>query len=69
MVKINWTFQALEDLTEIGDYHDQFSSNYSIKLVNDIFNQSQRLLSFPKLGRKVPEFNLPIIREIIFNKY
>lgn len=69
MAKINWTFEALEHLDNIASYHANYSTAYSQVVVDAIFEETDRLAQFPKLGRVVPAFDLEFIREIIYNKY
>ena len=47
MVKINWTFQALEDLDSIAEYHAANSEKYAAYLVQLIFDKTDLLTSFP----------------------
>ncbi|MBK8042865.1 MAG: type II toxin-antitoxin system RelE/ParE family toxin [Haliscomenobacter sp.] len=69
MAKVNWTFQALEDLDEIAGYQAQFSEKFAGFLVDEILENVEQLALFPFLGRKVPEVNIPSIREMIIRKY
>lgn len=69
MAKVNWTFQALEDMAEIAEYHDSISETYSSFLVDEFFSVEKQLSSFPYSGRIVPESNISSIREIIAHKY
>ncbi len=65
MAKVNWTFQALEDLDEIAEYRAKYSEKYASFLIDAIFEQTQSLEAFPYSGRVVPELKLPSIRELI----
>ncbi|MEM8526060.1 MAG: type II toxin-antitoxin system RelE/ParE family toxin [Bacteroidota bacterium] len=66
MAKLDWTFQALEDLDEIGEYLSEQSAQ---ELIETIFLKVELLENFPRMGRKVPELNLPHLRELIIKKY
>ena len=69
MAKVNWTFQALEDMADIAAYHGQNSEQYSSFLIDSFFATEEQLTNFPYSGRIVPETNIPSIRELIVNKY
>lgn len=69
MAQVNWTFQALEDLEEIANYHAGTSTKYANYLIDKIFQQAELLETFPRSGRIVPETNLESIRELIVSKY
>ena len=65
MAKVNWTFQALEDLDEIGEYLSQNSKKYATHLISLILERAELLASFPEMGRIVPESNIKSLRELI----
>lgn len=69
MVKIIWTDLAVEDLKSIHDYISKDSKSYANKFVERLLLKVDQLEEFPNLGRKVPEFNLEYIRELIAGNY
>ena len=69
MAKVNWTFQALEDLSDIGEQLAQNSNSYASHIVKVILEKTELLQSFPELGRIVPESKIKSIRELIIKKY
>lgn len=69
MAQVTWTFQALEDMAEIAEYHDSISETYSSFLVEEFFAREKQLSQFPYSGRVVPESNITSIRELIVHKY
>lgn len=69
MVKIIWTESALQDLKSIHDYISQDSKIYADRFIEKIIIRTEQLENFPKSGRIVPEFDLPIIRELIEGSY
>lgn len=69
MAKVNWTFQALEDLDSITKRLTSYSRKYAARLVESIFERTDMLSQFPRMGRIVPEMNQESIRELIINKY
>ncbi len=69
MAKVNWTFQALEDLDEIGERLSGNSSKYASYIVELCFERGNYLSNFPKMGRVVPELRVNSIREIIVKNY
>ncbi len=69
MVKIKWTNHALEELDDIANYISKDSPKYAQILVKQIYEMVGHLKQFPKLGRKVPEYGDPELREILFKTY
>ncbi|TFG10821.1 MAG: type II toxin-antitoxin system RelE/ParE family toxin [Promethearchaeota archaeon] len=69
MVEVRWTKNALDDLDDIASYIAKDSAKYAKIFVNRILEMANHLDQFPKLGRKVPEYNDPDIREILYKNY
>lgn len=60
---------ALESLREILVYISIDNPHYAEILEDRIFEMVDHLRQFPKIGRKVPEYNSIKIREIIYRNY
>jgi plasmid stabilization system protein ParE len=69
VVEVRWTLQAIDDLRSIADFIAKGSSHYARLTVIDLFLAVERLASFPRSGRIVPEIKNPAIREIILGNY
>ena len=69
MVGIEWTRQALGDVTDICEFIAKDSPSYAQVFAGDVFEAVERLNRFPKSGRIVPEYGKPAIREIILGNY
>ena len=69
MVQINWTIQAKSDLKNIFDYISNDSTKYAQRQIQGIVKNTSFIKNNSKIGRVVPEFNNPKVREIIVNKY
>lgn len=69
MAKVNWTFQSLEDISDLAEYHAQHSEKYAEFIVDLILEKGKLLENFPHLGRIVPETNISTIRELIIKNY
>ena len=69
MVRINWTFQAKNDLKDIADYISKDSKLYARRQVLKIRNRTIILKSQYYSGRMVPEIQDENIREIIEGNY
>jgi len=69
MVRVKWTNNTLEELDDIARFISKDSPKYAKILMNQIFEMASHLEQFPKLGRKVPEYNDPNLREIIYKNY
>ncbi len=69
MAKVKWTNVALNDLRAIYDYVSQDSPKYADRLMDKIVERVDVLEQHPKIGRKVPEFDNELIRELIEGSY
>jgi len=69
MVNVKWTKNALEELDDIAGYISRDSPKYANILVKQIFEMASHLQQFPKLGREVPEYDNPNLREILYKSY
>lgn len=69
MAEVRWTIQAADDLESITDYIATNSSHYASLFAIDVLAAVERLTDFPSSGRLVPEFDDPIIREILLGSY
>jgi len=68
-VSVVWTPQAQEQLRAIHDYVAAASSARATNLVDRITARSKQIAEHPESGRKVPELDLPQIREVIEGSY
>ncbi len=65
-VAVVLTERALSDLEELTAwYTEQGRTEAGARIVADILNQLERLANFPDLGRVVPEFSHPLLRELV----
>ncbi len=69
MVSITFTNRAVEDLDAIGEYHATYSPSYASHLQDALIDKADLLRQQPEMGRKVPEFDLPYLRELIHKPY
>ena len=69
MVKINWTDQAIADLTTIAEFIRKDSEKYARLTVKNIRVRVRQLKQFPTSGKIVPENEKTEIRELIFGNY
>ena len=69
MVRINWTFQAREDLKAIAEYISKDSKRYAKLQVIRLKNRTKILKTHIHLGKIVPEFSRENIRELIEGNY
>ena len=69
MAKIRWTVGARRDLHEIINYIAEDSPAYAINFAERIIIAVDRLETFPKLGRVVPEYQDTSVRELIVGHY
>lgn len=69
MTSLIWSPQALRDVESIRAYIAEDSPLYADLVVRRIVAAVERLDTFPKSGRVVPERNVPEIREVIVKPY
>lgn len=69
MAQINWTKKAEEDIDDIIAYYAPKSERYAKSVVQKIFDKVDLLLTFPEMGRVVPELEYKDVREIIIGQY
>ncbi len=67
--KLEWSEEALEDIESIATYIEKDSPTYAKSVVSKFFEKAEIVQEFPKLGRKVPEFNDTTVREIFVYSY
>jgi len=68
-MRIIWSPLAIDRISEIADYIAQDNIDASVKWIEDIFNEIEKLHKFPESGRVVPEIDRSNIREIIYGNY
>jgi toxin ParE1/3/4 len=69
VAKIRWTVGARRDLHEIINYIAEDSPAYAVNFAERIILAIDRLETFPKLGRIVPEYQDASVRELIVGNY
>jgi plasmid stabilization system protein ParE len=63
---ISFAESALRDLEEVRSwYMEQGVSEVGTRLVSEVFQRVEALASHPDMGRVVPEFEQPFLRELI----
>jgi plasmid stabilization system protein ParE len=60
---------AQTDLADIVRYVARHNSDAAARLGYELITRAESLADFPELGRMVPEFRQPELREIIFRSY
>ena len=69
MARVTWSGPALRDLEEIWSFIARDSEEAADALRLRMFNASERLESFPRIGRVVPEVQSDSIRELIVGSF
>ena len=64
-MKVHWTDTAEGHLDAIYAYVAQDSPQYARRMVDRLTRRSQQIAEFPFSGRKVPEYDVDQIREMI----
>jgi len=68
-MKVIWTREALEKLTDIEEFISRDSPFRAENFINYLIEQSELLSKNPQIGRMVQEILNPDIRELIVKKY
>jgi len=68
-MRVHWTDTAQGHLGAIYAYLEQDSAEYARQMVDRLTRRSQQLAEFPSSGRRVPEFEMDQIREVIQGPY
>ncbi|MBK7359288.1 MAG: type II toxin-antitoxin system RelE/ParE family toxin [Saprospiraceae bacterium] len=69
MVRLNWTPRSLNDLDSIAEFISEDSVKYAKIQVKRIRNKARIIKDHIYIGRLVPEYNDPSIRELIMGNY
>jgi len=65
-IGVEFSASAIEDLESIRRwYEDQHAAEVGRRLVAEVFERAESLPLNPELGRVVPEFDQPWLRELI----
>jgi addiction module RelE/StbE family toxin len=68
-MQIEFSNHSLDDLSDIKNFIKKDSEYYANEFIDKIFDAVFTLSDFPEIGRIVPEFNMPDVRELIFKNY
>jgi plasmid stabilization system protein ParE len=68
-MKVYWTHRALEHLLSIYEYIAKDSEIFARRTVDVLTRRSEQIAQFPRSGRKVPEYDVDDIREVIEGYY
>ncbi len=68
-MKVHWTATAEAHLDGIYTYIAQDSETFALRAMDRITRRSQQVGEFSMSGRKVPEYELDQIREVLFGPY
>ena len=66
MVKITWSNLALESIHAASEFHRPYSARFADAFIERVFEKVFLLESHPLMGRIVPEFNRPDLRELLY---
>ncbi len=69
MKRIDWTEPAVLDLESIRSFIGRDAEHYAAEFVRKIIEATEKLESFPMIGRPVPEARQENIRELLFHSY
>jgi plasmid stabilization system protein ParE len=61
--------QAESDLEAIREYYERVAPAYAQTFVEGVLETTQKLETFPRSGRKVPEIGDEALREVLYRRY
>lgn len=68
-MNVHWTETAQNHLDAIHAYIARNSAAYALRMVDRLTRRSQQIADAPLSGRRVPEYDLDQIRELIEGTY
>jgi len=68
-MRVHWTDTAESHLDGIYAYIAKDSPTYALRTVDRLTKRSQQIANFPLSGRRVPEYDLEQIREVLEGSY
>jgi len=68
-MKVAWTDNAQRHLDAVYAYIAQNSETYARRMVDRITRRSQQIADSPLSGRRVPEYDLEQVRELLEGPY
>jgi toxin ParE1/3/4 len=60
---------AQADLAEIVRYAARRNADAALRMVYQLITRAEEVAKFPEMGRAVPEFQQPNLREVIYRSY
>jgi toxin ParE1/3/4 len=69
MAQVRWSVTAGNDLQDIEDFIARDSALHAVTFIDRVVESAETLLKTPQIGRIVPEFNRPDLREVICRDY
>ena len=69
MAQVRWTPQAVDDLEAICLFIARDAPQMAAMFADRVLRATDRLASYPHMGRVVPELGIEAIREIILGSY
>lgn len=67
--RLAWSPASRDDLKKIVDFISEDDPVAALKIGGKIIEEVEKIREFPSMGRIVPEFYLPHIRELILKPY
>jgi toxin ParE1/3/4 len=68
-MKVVWSKESITKLLEIETFIAEDSPARAGEFIDFILSQARLIEENPKIGRVVPEFSNPVIRELIIKNY
>lgn len=67
--RIAWSPASRDDLRKLVDFISEDDPAAALKIGGKLIEEVEKIREFPSMGRIVPEFDLPHMRELILKPY
>lgn len=67
--RLIWTHDGIKSFESVIQYIAEDSTYYASHFAKKVLQAIEKLKTFPLMGRIVPEYNHPDIRELIYRNY
>lgn len=69
MATVRWSESAVADVDAVVQLIARDSIRYALRFEEEIIRRPRMLERFPESGQMVPEFQNPLIRELLYRAY
>ena len=67
-MNVVYSAEAVDDLVRLREFIAVHNPQVAHRIANDLVNRIDQLCTFPEMGKQIPQFSLPSIRDFIFSR-